>query len=256
MPKAGGTAIRSYLLDQIPNKTSYLGCWTGPKRIHASISEYCQHGTPNKTIVVYEAHGGPPCLFYNMLSNNLGVWRELAKKNRVPFFAFTTVREPISWYQSFYNYFVTGAGQNVTEEGFFDNPHMKANMQCAELFGINWRRVPAIQVSYSQCMDALTLLKNQMDRISTTDKLSTELIPIISYLGRFKKRDLGVILPREITPSKKKLVLGDFSETGKEHLHKWTEYDKLLYNDIQRSYDFNKDWKDFFDAKGALSPLA
>lgn len=253
IPKTGGTAVRSYLMDQKPNETSYLGCWKGRKVTEASISDYCEHGTPNKTIVVYEAHGGPPCLFYNMLSNKLGEWRELAEQNQVPFFAFTMVREPISWYQSFYNYFITTVGQNVTEAGFFDDHHMKANMQCAELFGISWRRIPAVQVSYSQCMDALALLKQQMDWVSTTDKFSTELIPLISYLGNFENRNLNVILPP--APRKKKLVLGEFSEKGKEHLRNWTEWDVLLYNDIQGSYDFNN-WKDFLDANGALHPVA
>ena len=241
-------------MDQILNDTSYLGCWKGQKVNDALISDYCEHaGTPNKTIVVYEAHGGPPCLFYNQLSNTLGKWRELAKKNGVPFFAFTLVREPISWYQSFYNFFVTKVGQNVTEAGFFDDPHMKANMQCAELFGIHWRTVPSIHVSYSQCMDALALFKNQMDWVSTTDKLSMELIPLISYLGRFENRNLSVILPH--TQQRKKLVLSEFSEKGKEHLRNWTEWDLLLYNDIQGSYDFNNNWKGFLDAKGALHPV-
>ena len=150
-------------------------------------------------------------------------------------------------------FLVTKVGQNVTEAGFFDDPHMKANMQCAELFGIHWRTVPSIHVSYSQCMDALALFKNQMDWVSTTDKLSMELIPLISYLGRFENRNLSVILPH--TQQRKKLVLSEFSEKGKEHLRNWTECDLLLYNDIQGSYYFNNNWKCFLDAKGALHPV-
>lgn len=273
IPKTGGSAVRSWLLDRLSNETSYLqidsqnidrassyiGCWKGRGETK-TLSDYCEHGTPNKTIVVYEAHGGPPCLFYKQLSENLGRWRDVAKKNQVPFFAFTMVREPISWYQSFYNYYVRGK-RNATETDFFQDPHMKANMQCAELFGIQWRKVrPATQVSFSQCVDALALLKNQMDWVSTTDTISAELMPLISYLGGFENRKMGVIRPRHPSGSSRadenKLVLSKFSEKGKDLLRNWTEWDASLYEDIRRSYDFNNFLRDFLDAQGALHPMA
>mmetsp|Transcript_23100 Transcript_23100/g.39504 ORF Transcript_23100/g.39504 Transcript_23100/m.39504 type:complete len:367 (-) Transcript_23100:403-1503(-) len=254
MPKTGGSAVRSYLLDQMPNETNYIGSWKGKAIGYQRINYYLENGIPNKTVVVFEAHGGPPFLFYNQMSNQLGEWKQVAKENQVPFFAFTLVREPMSWYLSFYNYFITREGENITESDFFSRPGMKANMECAELAGITWGAVPTKHVSYSQCRDALALLKDQMDWVFTTDKLSTEMIPLISYLARFENRNLSVIQPGIYNHKKKKLLLSEFSEKGKGRLQNWTEWDSMLYEDIRESYDFSG-WGNFLDTKGILHPI-
>jgi len=120
-------------------------------------------------------------------------------------------------------------------------------MQCGELLGIN---NGARTFTYQECTDAMNSLIELMDWVFTNEYISTELIPLVSYLGRFENRKVGIIQPK-IFDSKRK-YLEDISKQGKERLLKMTTWDMELYYKIQQSYNFSN-WRNYLDSRHALN---
>mmetsp|Transcript_3857 Transcript_3857/g.5659 ORF Transcript_3857/g.5659 Transcript_3857/m.5659 type:complete len:138 (+) Transcript_3857:553-966(+) len=124
---------------------------------------------------------------------------------------------------------------------------MVANMQCGELLGIN---KGARTFTYQECTDAMNSLIELMDWVFTNKYISTELIPLVSYLGRFENRKVGIIQPKMFDYSKQ--YLEDISKQGKERLLRMTTWDMELYYKIQQSYNFSN-WRNYLDSRHALN---
>lgn len=249
IPKTGGSTIRAYLQDQVQDDSFYFGTWENGGKVDVAyrrMDDYCVNGTPQNSSVILEAHGNVLFRGPHDLSKNLARWKGLARENRVPFFAFTVLREPVAWYISFFDYFYVFIKKKDATESEFE-ANMVANMQCGELVGIN---KGARNFTYQECTDAMNSLIELMDWVFTTEQISTELIPLISYLGRFENRKVGIIQPTMYDSKQKHLE--DMSNEGKERLLGMTTWDMELYHKIQQHYNFSN-WRNYLDSQHALN---
>ncbi|CAB9517597.1 expressed unknown protein [Seminavis robusta] len=129
------------------------------------------------------------------ICSQLHQWRETAAQNRVPFFAFTILRDPTSFAISYFNYyhgmqwekrrFEYLPTEQMTEENFLRTMHLSP--QCLFLTRSEQayqRNHPELRVNLTQseCESAYKCLQGTMDWIGTTERLHNETIPLLKNL--------------------------------------------------------------------------
>lgn len=196
IPKTGGTTIRRNVEEIEGIKYIFAKNYSTYYDSAPLVEDIILNGNENKSLLFYEIHATTAPSFFR-LRQRLKRWRDTALRNRVPVFFFSLVREPISYSFSHFNFFhlqkrnPTFERCNATEHDFLRKSVY--NPQCQFLFkGENSMRGQRRNTTDSnpskmmvQSEDCETVTENLfeiMDWVGTTERLSTETIPLLSKL--------------------------------------------------------------------------
>jgi hypothetical protein len=196
IPKTGGTTIRRNV-EEIEGIT-YIFAKNYSTYYDSAplVEDIILNGNENKSLLFYEIHATTAPSFFR-LRQRLKRWRGTALRNRVPVFFFSLVRDSISYSFSHFNFFhlqkrnPTFERCNATEHDFLRKSVY--NPQCQFLFkgenSMRGQRRNTIDSNPSKLMvqskDCETVTENLfeiMDWVGTTERLSTETIPLLSKL--------------------------------------------------------------------------
>jgi len=137
-------------------------------------------------------------------------WRELSKQHNASFFAFTLVREPLSFVESYYNFFYKNCrfrwcerDQNnenyqindVVEEQFLE--HLVPNRQCfllryiSTVCGMQRQVYDDCAANEDDCDDVYNVMVDSLDWVGTTKNLNHDTLPMLSYMltGSFQSEN-------------------------------------------------------------------
>lgn len=153
------------------------------------VEDAILNGTPNKTVIIYEIHATTAPSFFR-LRQRLKRWKETACHNAVPFFAFTVLRDSVSFAFSHFSFFhiqkrnPTFEQVNATEENFFRMS--LSNPQCQFLYkgepSMRAQKAKGVVVQPEDCHQVELHLMELMDWVGTTENLSNETLPLLARL--------------------------------------------------------------------------
>lgn len=188
--KTGGTTIRENFKNstRFPN-VQYWEVFANSvfKKLQTSMDQKLERGFVDQTVFV-EIHGrNTPTLVE--LAPHLKVWRDKARAAKVPFFAFTLLRNPVELAVSIFNQFHVFGDKRFGDNmpGTVENlrNHLQNNPQCLYLFrGERAYMRPRMMYNVTQedCQQIQTLLAQAMDWVGDTRNLSKDTLPLLTYL--------------------------------------------------------------------------
>jgi hypothetical protein len=195
--KTGGTSIRSIFgdreriptvyLETVYNATHFLNSAQLIDRV-LTKNTTMDHG---KNVLFLETHGlNAPALPF--MHPHIQRWREMAAEHGTSFFAFTIIRDPVSYAVSYFNFFNAAPCTlgfcpwrlyMPTEGNLVQTT--EANNQCLLMARDHWgifmqknRTAPSRQ----ECDTVYDLLLQDMDWVGTTEQMSDETIPLLTYM--------------------------------------------------------------------------
>jgi hypothetical protein len=254
IPKTGGTTIRrnveeiegiQYILAK--NYSTYYD--SAPL-----VEDIILNGNENKSFLFYEIHATTAPSFFR-LRLRLKRWRKTALRNRVPVFFFSLVREPISYSFSHFNFFhlqkrnPTFERCNATEHDFLRRSVY--NPQCQFLFkgepSMRGQRrnttdsnPSKLMVQSEDCETVKEKLFELMDWVGTTERLSTETIPLLSKL--LNKPQIRWENHRVSENEKSYISFGkeNVSSLVLETISDMSKLDTKLYKDVESRYQYRE----------------
>lgn len=191
IPKTGGTTIRRNLepVEHIhyvfaKNYSTYYD--SAPL-----VEDLIMNGPQNNSILFYEIHATTAPSFYK-LRLKLKRWRNTAEYNQVPVFFFSLLRDPLSFSFSHFNFFHLQKRNksfercSATEEDFLRKS--LHNPQCQFLYkgepSMRGQKRNAtgtkVMVDSEDCQAIQASIVDLLDWVGTTEKLSTETLPLLS----------------------------------------------------------------------------
>mmetsp|Transcript_7502 Transcript_7502/g.18767 ORF Transcript_7502/g.18767 Transcript_7502/m.18767 type:complete len:334 (+) Transcript_7502:147-1148(+) len=252
IPKTGGTTIRRNVetIERVNYvfANNYSTYWDTAPLVEKLVNGEGE----NKTILVYEVHAKSSPSFYR-LRNRLKRWRETAAHNRVPVFFFTLVRESVSYSFSHFNFFHLQKRNrsfercNATEDEFLRKSLQ--NPQCQFLFkgepsmrgqtrngtGIDSQKYV---VQPDECESVRDHMFDLLDWVGTTERLSTETLPLLSKLFEVSTVDWE---NHRVSKEEKDHVRFGTENVTSSAMQKVTEMsilDTKLYNEVQSRYKY------------------
>lgn len=251
-----GTTIRKHI-----KRRSYVEYLFSENRatfseMFQSMARWVNSGPRHGQIKVLEVHArNNPTIIE--LCQQLHEWRALAKQNDVPFFAFTILRDPLSFATSYFNYYHGKRWEkrrfeflpavNMTEDNFLRTMHF--NPQCLFLT----RSEQSYQKNFPQkrqnltkrdCDAAYHCLQSNMDWIGTTGRLRNETIPLLNHLIDLPYRlanrtDRDCKNVKDENGSHKFYSLQNASTAAFEYLETMTEWDREVYERSQKDFVYD-----------------
>ena len=242
VPKTGGTTIRDNFgnITKFPNVRYKIALlkrhyerFVKPA-IDTRLRGPRHLGGRGGTVLFAEIHGhNTPTLL--QLAPQLRTWKEAAKKQGIPFFTFTLLRDTVDHAVSFFNYFhVFGDPRFPKMNGTIDNlrQNIQNNPQCTYLYkGEKALRRDIINVTEDHCDQVLQTMEEVMDWVGDTKSMTQNTLPLLYHwvTGQPVNNDTGVLKVFESTN-----VLQAYSPAGRRYL-KRSELDPETVN-IVRSH--------------------
>lgn len=276
IPKSGGTTIRESLKYKRGGRRSrihyiYL---TGPREYDYTVqqmNDFLVNGTGYvndkdgnplaKRVVVIEFHAlDRNCPSFLQLSqSDLRQWKAMAYERKIPFFAFSLIREPVSFAVSFFNFY-HAMEQNpnrfdfikrdlITEELFLQNTI--ANPQCLFL-GYNEDAYTKTgqdlrdSLREEHCIQSYKAMQELLDWVGTTETIATETLPLLQELlhsnnstNRLIRNFHRIANPSssETSAIRKNLL----SKMAIDFIRNKTKWDLEIYESARRDFIFD-DW--------------
>ena len=259
LAKAGGTTIRKLLQNHgetdVRVRVKYFN-----SSIYGQLLSYIESSnattSPAKKTLVVEVHDGRNAPF-RTLKPLLDQLRTSAQRNGVPFFLFTTVREPISYAFSFYNYqFVRFGNARVRERGGYNEQDMlrllPRHTQCmfyarGEMATSTRFKHLGANLSVPECVETFDDMISTFDWIGTMEDMQSSTLPML--LKMITGNSTMFVKAANRTPLRVKeveLKPANVSELGMAQLHTAIEADFILYEKVKRHFD-PLDWKHCFN---------
>ncbi len=145
--------------------------------------------------ILWEIHGGSPGL--DIIAPYIEELRTVSNEHHKPFFAFTLVRDPLSYTKSYFKYFHIGCDSDWCEHDQYENgseanlvsaAEIHPNQQCfllkhsSSIAGLHPSFYNKCQVTETQCEEVYDSMKRTFDWIGTTSKLSFDTIPLLCHM--------------------------------------------------------------------------
>jgi hypothetical protein len=255
--KTGGTSIRSIFgkkarimphvyLETVPNATAFLNSAALVDRVLTRNTTF----EVGKKVLFLETHGlkAPAMPF---MHSHLQRWRQMAAEHGTSFFAFTLIREPVSYavsYFNFFNAFPCTLGfcpwrlYSPTEGNLVTTT--EANNQCLLMSRDHWgiffmkNRTPP---STEECNNVYDMLLQDMDWIGTTEALSQETIPLLTFMLSHNMTLANTILPsfNVMAATKNATVVlkrSSLLPTTEEYIRSLSYLDQEMYNKVQSEF--------------------
>ena len=246
-PKTGGSTIRENLIK-----------YYGGERIHFHRVRYMQedrrkkqvakHVLPivkgdRKEILFLELHGTIPGL--SKLDELVSDWRCTAAKNSVPFFAFTLVREPVSFSQSYFMFFHQ-KDCNLTwcETELYDatqenlRKSVKKDRQCT-IFTHGQEEEKSNSTppaDEDECNAVFDTMLSDWDWVGTTETMKTSTLPLITHIldGNATAASAFEKFKNQGSTNAKKL--GELTSTTIGHIKYLNQQDTQLWEKVRSHY--------------------
>ena len=197
---------------------------------------------PQKTLL-FKWHGESMGL--KNLAPYIQQWRSMSHTHNTPFFAFALVRDPIPFAVSCFKFFHLGCELSWCEHDQYDNAtednlllSVKPNQQCFLLThtSANERMHPSFyqqcKVTQNACEATYKTMKDSLDWIGTTEKLSTETMPLLSYL--LEPDRVTSVRNRDKNVSSKLPFEQSLNESTITQLRSLSNYDQMIYDQVKR----------------------
>jgi hypothetical protein len=261
--KTGGTSIRKNFggnFSHIEFKTLYtMDQWnesadTADRILTRKLPE------DERRILFLEPHGmramGMPTLL-----QYLRRWRRFASVHNTSFFAFTLVREPVSYAVSYFNFFNAKPCSLVRCPWKLypasDENLLKTNrpdMQCMLLARDHWdifsNNVHPEKVDKDECDDVYRTIHEEMDWVGKTEMLSNETIPLLTRMlahNRTAADSMGVFnVIKKSKPGSKILSPESLRPDTIVALLNMSSSDQAIYEAVQRDYSLDM-WENYAD---------
>ena len=256
--KTGGTTIRQEF-GQLPNVNVKRVFDKEDLDSRSSTIDWFLSKKNNKDInsqeqtLLLEIHGGkgePMTIFE--IHPYIKKWRTQAKVNDKNVFIVTLLREPESFYVSYFNFF---KNPGCTRK-FCDFPTMELteenlvasavpNHQCQYLARkVHKHQNSQVPVSREECQSVFQLMKADLDWIGSTETMQETTLPLLSYslagntaTGRNMEAKNKIKVPGSL--SRKTLTAGAL-----EHLTTISSYDRELYDNVAGAYSLDM-WENY-----------
>jgi hypothetical protein len=260
--KTGGTSIRKNFgnFSHIELKTLYtMDQWN---EASDTADRILTRKVPKdeRRILFLEPHGmramGMPTL-----NQYLRRWRRFASLHNTSFFAFTLVREPVSYAVSYFNFFnakpcsiakcpwklYPASDKNLLKT---NRPDMQCMLLARDHWDIFMNDVHPDQVDKDECDDVYQTIQKEMDWVGTTENMSAETIPLLARMllahnqteksmGVFnvikaRKSEFKILSPEELQP-----------ETI-DAIRIMSSNDQAMYDSVKRDFTLDM-WENFAD---------
>lgn len=219
-------------------------------------------------VIFFEVHASTAPSFYK-LRQRLARWRQVAKRNQVPVFFFTVLRDPIAFAISHFNYFhvdvrnPTFEHVNATEENFLrltlhnpqcqflfkGEPSMRNQLKTEKETIANSddrgdSKSPnsvnaSIVITKGECAKVQDQMLELFDWIGTTETLSNETLPLLAeILGRTVK-----FSKHRVSEQIKKVPVDlwgveNMTDFGRQIIQERSQLDLQLYHRIREQYPY------------------
>ena len=188
--------------------------------------------------------------------------RQQAQINHVPFFVFSTYRDPLSYAVSFYNFQNMGGLDTVYKQGkkteqdflrlslpspqclFFARGEL-ATTKDFDIYGRN--------LTHEECLTTYHTMTRTMDWIGTVDKVQTETLPLLAYMMEGGGGGPGPIVPitkidfERQNPTKNlhlKIKIDKLSSFAIQQIQRRMQSDGEIYQRVQHDYPIHM-WKNY-----------
>jgi hypothetical protein len=254
--KTGGTTIRENF-SKLPNvEWQFVGGLDDLLTYSKEVDERLTSKIKDNKILFLELHGPVPGMF--TLHDFLDRWHRIAKQENTSFFAFTMVRDPVAYSVSFFNFILAepclfnGCPYKtwpVTEENFIESA--QPNYQCHYIArDVTWfdftekQPIPPLATKY-ECDAVYDVMKLDMDWIGTTEKMSTETMPLLTKMLVNKKQKGPSLETFNEVEKKKPLVIKTdaLQPATVEYIRAISQYDQAIYDKAKRDYPIAM-WED------------
>lgn len=248
VPKTGGSTVGKHIqgASHLGVKYIFSNGLREYKRVEAQIDSWIEKNVTLRRYQVVEFHAGNSPSFVE-IHQKLKLWRTQFAKLNVPFFAFTVLREPLSWTVSAYNYFcVKLREKNPCGEGPVSVDHFLDtslhNPQCKFLtkgWGYKFpndmrRKMP----NKDDCVALYNTILENFDWVGTLEKFDETAEVLTSILGCNVFQNATV----QNENSEKEVGLTSLNKTAINHLEDILSLDYELYRKAQDDFqlsDFN-----------------
>jgi hypothetical protein len=200
------------------------------------IDNILTRNTTDKNTLFVEFHGQVPGLI--TLHPLLQRWRADAARHETSFFTFTLIREPVSFYMSYFNYFWTDQCkvycdrpiQAATEENLLATavPNHQALWLTRDSHDKNQ------PVTKAEFQSVQTLMQQDLDWIGTTEEMQTSTLPLLSYMLAQKFTSSLPAFNR--MAHKAGLKRKGLSEDTLKKMRELAPFDFELYDAVQRDF--------------------
>jgi hypothetical protein len=204
------------------------------------------------TTYLIEIHGANFGL--KTLSLQLDRWRKMAEKKHKIFFAFSLVREPISFSSSYFKFYYRGhcdpnkfdfcesdsdLYKDPTEENIVLST--RANRQCfflnhkSAIEGTHASFYDKCKVSMDDCTEMYSIMRKSLDWIGITENLSSETLPLMQELLQFKAAALDRFRIMKNTGN----LFQSLSNKTISKLQSLNSYDQMIYDEVKKDYIYD-----------------
>ena len=186
------------------------------------------------------------------IPSNLSTLSVVAIHNK-PFFAFTLVRDPIPHAISYFKMFHVDCRDawceqnqfNATQDGLLMS--IVPNRQCfmlkhiSSIAGMHPSFYRDCTVSDDDCRELYRIMTHSLDWIGTTESLSQETIPLLSYmLSDEVPGEIDVENVKNKKIANRSLFENELNDTAMTRLRLAMTQDQLIYNQVKQSYSIKK----------------
>lgn len=251
IPKTGGTTMMSPFVGH-PDWRYRMVFGPGKQNRYRKEMYDWLNNWEKGTKVYYEYHAGKAAPYMDsQVREDLLLWKAMAKVRNIPFFAFTVVREPLSMAVSHFNfYYATDKKDpryfwipNPTEKDFMKmgvpNPQCLFCVKSEVSYYEEWRQKgKSIESSAESCDAVYDAFLNDFEWIGTTERLSSDTLPILEQLGDVR------YCPGIHNMSRKKINKSTLSQEALAFTKKANSLDQSIYDRATRDFPFEM-WANF-----------
>jgi hypothetical protein len=257
--KTGGTTIRNDFRE-FPNvDVKRVMDERQLNRIKTTVDQYIssnntksRHGGMERVLLleIHGGHGEPMTIFE--IHSYLQTLRARAAANGKNVFVFTLLREPASFYLSYFNFFKNLGCHwtwcdppllDLTEENLLES--MVPNHQCQYLARKHDKAENrALPVSQWECEAAYNLLKADVDWIGTTENMQDTTLPLLSFMFSGNATTGRTLAVHNQQQSNNQLTLRSLSADARRRIQHNSSFDLYLYDSALRDYTLGM-WDNF-----------
>ncbi len=205
----------------------------------------------NNVTHLWEIHGGSPGL--DVVAPYISHLRKLSQEHNKTFFAFTMVREPLSYTESYFKFFHVNCRQTwcehkqydrATEMNMLETAISHPNQQCfllkhsSSVEGMHPSFYNKCRVTPDECDTIYENMKDTLDWVGTTDQLSMDTLPLLKYLVDDERgnNENGVRPVRNKKVAKKLPFEDSLSNRTLATLSNVTALDQNLYDRVKSDF--------------------
>ena len=214
---------------------------------------YLNTSDSNPTVHVYTQiiQTGTPGLID--LESDIREWRRLSTENNIPFFAFTIVREPVSFAKSYFNFFYIrcifqwcetgddGRRYNLMrarKKDFFR--HLVPNRQCfflrhaSAVNGMKHHVYDDCPATTQGCKEVYDSMTENLDWVGITENLSQDTMPMLSFILT-GSTDLAETISPQNKASEENLEY-TLTDVNHEKARRYLKEDQKIYENVVQDF--------------------